>query len=154
MKPKRSSKRSPRPLSMDKVLRYKPTPASRSTVRDYYAQWRKENGIPPRCDITSCQFHNDPLRWLGDTLPLILDHKSGNRFDNSPSNLRYLCPNCDSQQDTRGGKNRGRVQEVADGKFVLFRNDRKEYFLVLEPGTLRITGHAPSVVVAPIARTP
>jgi hypothetical protein len=45
-------------------------------------------------------------------LPLILDHKDGCRENNSPSNLWHLCPNCDSQQTlTRGGANRGRVQD-------------------------------------------
>ena len=50
-----------------------------------------------------------------EQLPLILDHANGVRHDNRPDNLRYLCPNCDSLQTvTRGGANRGRVQDVAE----------------------------------------
>ena len=66
-----------------------------------------------------------PLRWMGLVLPLILDHVNGNNRDNTPSNLRYLCPNCDSQLATRGGANRGRVLEAVEGKYVLLSRDGK-----------------------------
>jgi hypothetical protein len=93
-------------------LQYSKDPPSRSAVRRYYRGYRAENGIPERCDNTACQFHTGPLQWCGKPLPLILDHKDGCENNNSPDNLRLLCPNCDSQQRlTRGGANHGRVQD-------------------------------------------
>ena len=38
-------------------------------------------------------------------LVLHLDHIDGNRSNNMPSNLRWLCPNCHSQTETYGVKN-------------------------------------------------
>ena len=61
------------------VLRYSPTRRSRSVVRRHYARWRAQQGIPNRCDVQACCFHTKPLKWLGKTLPLTLDHVSGNR---------------------------------------------------------------------------
>ena len=112
--------------------------------------WRERQGIQPRCDMGDCQFHAQPLRWLGQVLPLILDHVNGNNLDNSPKNLRYLCPNCDSQLSTRGGRNRGRVLEASEGKYVLVSRDGKHhYHLIAEAGRLQITGHAPTVTIGP-----
>ena len=155
MKAKAAAKRRKK-LMTDEVLRFKAHSVSRSTVRRYYAQWRQQQGIPPRCDIKACRFHTNPLKWSGkdgseQQLPLILDHDNGVKFDNRPSNLRHLCPNCDSlQATTRGGANRGRVQEVAEGRFVLVQNGRREYFLLLEAAHLGLTGYAPSVAIAPL----
>ena len=44
--------------------------------------------------------------WNGKKLALHLDHINGVRNDHRLSNLRLLCPNCHSQTDTYGGKNR------------------------------------------------
>jgi hypothetical protein len=145
-----SRRNKPQKLNADQVLRYSPQPASRSTVRRHYAAWREERGIPPRCDLEGCVFNLAPLTWSGKPLPLILDHANGNNRDNNPNNLRYLCPNCDSQLDTRGGANRGRVLEASDGKYVLItRDSRRHLHLIPEPGGLRITGYAPTVTIAP-----
>jgi hypothetical protein len=42
--------------------------------------------------------------WLGDSITLHLDHKSGDRTDNRFENLRFLCPNCHQQTETWGRK--------------------------------------------------
>jgi hypothetical protein len=41
-------------------------------------------------------------------LTLWTDHIDGNATNNHPSNFRLICPNCDSQSDTFGGKNYGK----------------------------------------------
>ena len=140
--------RSTKGYKSDQVLCYSTKPSSRSTVRRHYALWRLQQGIPVRCDMTSCVFHTQPLIWLDKPLPLILDHINGNNLDNSPINLRYVCPNCDSQFSTRGGGNRGRVQEAGEGKYVLMSRDgKRHYYLIAEPGHYQITGHSPTVTV-------
>ena len=49
--------------------------------------------------------------WFGDKLAFELDHKDGNRYNHSYSNLRILCPNCHSQTDTFRGKNKAGMVE-------------------------------------------
>lgn len=44
--------------------------------------------------------------WKGKPLVLVLDHINGRRMDNRLSNLRMLCPNCNSQTDTFCGRNK------------------------------------------------
>ena len=43
-------------------------------------------------------------------MPLILDHKNGINNDNRLENLRFLCSNCDSIQDTYKSKNKNKDQ--------------------------------------------
>jgi len=40
-------------------------------------------------------------------ITLQVDHADGNAANNSPENLRLLCPNCHSQTETFGAKNKG-----------------------------------------------
>lgn len=44
--------------------------------------------------------------WNNQELVLRLDHINGNNHDNRLENLRWLCPNCDSQTEFYCGKNR------------------------------------------------
>ena len=61
--------------------------------------------IDYKCAICGCNpVHN------GIELVLILDHINGIRNDNRFENLRFLCPNCNSQQDTFCGGFRKRTR--------------------------------------------
>lgn len=56
------------------------------------------------CICEKCGLGNE---WQGEPITLQVDHISGDPYDNSPSNLRLLCPNCHSQTSTFGSKNKG-----------------------------------------------
>ena len=123
-------------LSQDEVLRYQKGRRSQGTVLRHYLEWRSQQ-IPPmliRCDIETCMFHASPLIWNGNRLLLILDHKNGVSGDNRPENLQLLCPNCNSQQPTQGGSNKGKVEQ-SEGGFAKIRPDgKRDYVLPAESG--------------------
>lgn len=60
----------------------------------------KQNLIPYVCE--KC---GQPPEWNGKELVLRLDHINGIRNDNRLENLRFLCPNCDSQEETFCNRN-------------------------------------------------
>ena len=64
-----------------------------------------QNLIDYRCDC--CGMVGE---WQGKKLVLILDHVNGVNNDNRIENLRFVCPNCDSQLDTY--KSRNRIRRV------------------------------------------
>jgi len=45
--------------------------------------------------------------WNESPITLIVDHIDGNAGNNNSTNLRLLCPNCNSQTPTFGGRNKG-----------------------------------------------
>ena len=45
--------------------------------------------------------------WEGKPLSFVLDHINGNAGDHRSENVRIICPNCDSQTPTFGGRNIG-----------------------------------------------
>jgi hypothetical protein len=53
-----------------------------------------------------CSICGMPDTWNNKPLVFILDHIDGNADNNSRSNLRLVCPNCDSQLDTYKSKNK------------------------------------------------
>lgn len=68
-----------------------------STLRKYITN---KNLLEYRCQI--CGLF--PF-WNNKDLTLTLDHINGNNKDNRLNNLRWVCPNCDRQLPTFGGRN-------------------------------------------------
>jgi hypothetical protein len=78
------------------VLRRDPTIRQRR-VRNMVLRY---NLVPYICAI--CQ---SLPTWMGSPLTLILDHINGDPIDHRLENLRFVCPNCESQLPTHGSKN-------------------------------------------------
>lgn len=62
----------------------------------------KENIFPYQCN--SCKL----TEWLGKPIPIELEHKDGNHFNNNLSNLEILCNNCHAFTPTYRGKNKAK----------------------------------------------
>jgi hypothetical protein len=80
-------------------------------VRNYVADEQQH-----LCDI--CSF---PDSWNNMDLVFVLDHIDGDSSNNWRTNLRLVCPNCDSQLSTYKAKNKGngrhsRRERYAEGK--------------------------------------
>ena len=78
----------------------------RGAIRDYILEQQKH-----KCAI--CGMEN---KWNNKPLNFILDHIDGDASNSCRSNVRLICPNCDSQLDTYKSKNKNST-----------RNARKEY---------------------------
>lgn len=61
----------------------------------------KDKLIPYECSLCNLL----PI-WNNKSLVLQLDHINGISSDNRLKNLRFLCPNCHSQTDTFGSRNK------------------------------------------------
>jgi len=70
---------------------------NRSTIRKIVVE---DELLPYNCIICG-----QPPMWNGKPLTLILDHINGNCRDHELKNLRFVCPNCDTQLPTYAGKN-------------------------------------------------
>lgn len=61
------------------------------------------------CIICGKQFYPSSKMsgiWNNKPLVFILDHIDGHANNNTRTNLRLICPNCDSQLDTYKSKNK------------------------------------------------
>ncbi|MFE2556898.1 HNH endonuclease signature motif containing protein [Streptomyces sp. NPDC059352] len=65
----------------------------------------QELGHEERCALCGIE-----AMWLGDPLPLEVDHIDGNWRNNRIENLRLLCPNCHSTTDSYRGRGKGRTR--------------------------------------------
>jgi hypothetical protein len=78
--------------------------------------------------------------WNMIRLNLILDHINGVNGDNSPKNLQFLCPNCNSQQDTHGGANKGRAKQHSGGFSTKDSSGKSHYVMPIEGGIYNMQG--------------
>lgn len=83
-----------------------------------YQLWLSGNDLDvknPRALIREFLIKRDGYRcvccgidsWQGKPITLWTDHIDGDATNNLPGNFRLVCPNCDSQSETFGGKNYG-----------------------------------------------
>lgn len=72
---------------------------TRDSIRRYLIE-----EVGNKCSIEGCSVG---ASWLDKDITLVVDHIDGNAMDNSISNVRLLCPNCNSQTDTFSGRNKG-----------------------------------------------
>lgn len=87
---------------------YTKAPNSKIFVKDsYYTNRSKlkerilDNDLLPYL----CFACGNQGKWQGKKLVLVLDHINGVKLDHRLENLRFVCPNCDSQLPTFKSKN-------------------------------------------------
>lgn len=77
----------------------------------------KENLIPYEC--IECGLTD---KWRDKKLVLVLDHINGKSNDHRLDNLRFLCPNCNSQTDTFAGRSTRLPDQTKDERMKRNRN--------------------------------
>lgn len=70
--------------------------ATQSTLRKWYKKISNDN---------ICTICGQDKIWNNKELTMILDHIDGDNHNNVTSNLRRICPNCNSQLPTFAGRN-------------------------------------------------
>ena len=68
------------------------------------------------CKCNKCNLNE----WLGNQIPLELEHKDGNHFNNKRENIEMLCPNCHALTTTGRGRNKKNINvgRISDEKLL------------------------------------
>lgn len=79
--------------------------ANRFPISSYRLKMRliHEGVLSARCNMCG------GTDWLGQPIPLELEHRDGNPANNELKNLELLCPNCHAQTPTYRSRNRKRA---------------------------------------------
>lgn len=63
--------------------------------------------------------------WLGEPIPLELDHIDGDHYNNSLENLKILCPNCHAKTPTYRGKNKkSKISQTTKNKNQILKTKK------------------------------
>ncbi|MFF7375732.1 HNH endonuclease signature motif containing protein [Streptomyces massasporeus] len=93
------SRRRPRSLLVEQ-----PSDSARRIASSRLKRAMLGQGVEERCALCGVE-----ALWLGDPLPLEVDHIDSNWRNNRIDNLRLLCPNCHSTTDSYRGRGKGRA---------------------------------------------
>lgn len=82
---------------------------------EQYKKLFEQGLLKERATIRKCVIARDTYRcsscgiteWQSQSISLHLGHIDGNPGNNLPDNFRLLCPNCHSQTESFGAKNKG-----------------------------------------------
>lgn len=88
----------------EEVLVEDTSPHARRARNSRLRSAMQEVGVEERCALCGIT-----AVWMGELLPLEVDHIDGNWRNNRIENLRLLCPNCHSTTDTYRGRGRRRT---------------------------------------------
>ncbi|MFD0315260.1 HNH endonuclease signature motif containing protein [Streptomyces flavalbus] len=94
--------------SPEEILKENPSAHARRTPSNRLKRAILELGVEEQCALCGIR-----AVWLGEPLPLEVDHIDGNWRNNRIQNLRLLCPNCHSTTDTYRGRGLMRPQAGA-----------------------------------------
>jgi hypothetical protein len=86
-------------LTADQIL-----VTNRTGHREYAGTLRR--ALIEKSIIEQCEICKMLPTWNNKKLVLQIDHKNGDGLDNRLENLRFLCPNCHSQTENFGIKNK------------------------------------------------
>lgn len=90
--------------------------------KPYHSHRLKQRLIKDGLKQHKCENCNNE-DWMGQKIPLELEHCNGNSIDNRIENLKLLCPNCHAQTDFYRGRNK--KSALSEMKAVEYRKFRE-----------------------------